>query len=220
MPSTARQYQGESAENRARARRQKLIESGFELMSASGWRHVTIDSLCQAAKLNKRYFYESFADLDALADAVVDDLASSLLSLGLAAAQSAQSAGMSTEALARHVMGSVIGWLVEDPRRARVLFSEVNHSARAMDQRKFVIRQLAHELTVFSHKYHGATQSHPIAQAGAALLIGGSIETLLSWLDDDIGMSQEELVDAVARFWVAIGNAAIATVQAGPTDHP
>jgi AcrR family transcriptional regulator len=209
MASSERPYQGESAENRVAARRRRLLNTGFELMATGGWRPVTIDSLCRRAKLNKRYFYESFADLDAVADAVVDELATTLLTIALDAANTAQAAGLATDALARAVMKVVIGWLVDDPRRARVLFSEVSDNPRAQAHRKMVIRQMAHEISVFGHAYHGAEKPEPIAQAGAALLIGGSIEALLSWLDGDVQMSLEEFIDDIAGFWVAVGTAAV-----------
>jgi AcrR family transcriptional regulator len=204
-------YQGESAANRTRARRRRLLDAGFEWMATDGWRFVTIESLCRRAKLNKRYFYESFADLDAAADAVVDELAGSLLAVGLEAAHRAQAAHMPTEVLARHVLKAVIGWLVADARRARVLFNEISDNPRAQAHRKMVIRQLANELSAFGHRFHGAQQAYPIAQAGAALLIGGSIEALLSWLDGDIDLPLDEFVDDIAGFWVAVGSAAVET---------
>lgn len=225
MPPSVRSYQGESAETRVSARRRRLLDAGFEWMAAEGWRHVTIDSLCRRARLNKRYFYESFADLDAVADAVVDELAANLLAIGLEAAHTAQKAGLTTDALARVVMKAVIGWLVGDPRRARVLFSEINDTSRAQSHRKAVIRQLAHELSAFGHAFHGAPAPQPIAQAGAALLIGGSIEALLSWLDGDIGMPLDEFIDDIAGFWVAVGSAAVTTAtlrleKTGPGKEP
>lgn len=215
MASSERPYQGESAETRVGARRRRLLDTGFELMAAEGWRLVTIDGLCRRAQLNKRYFYESFADLDAVADAVVDELAANLLAIGLAAAHSAQQAGLETEVLAREVMRMVIGWLVADPRRARVLFSEVSDNPRAVAHRKMVIRHMADELSAFGHVFHGAQEPQPIAQAGAALLIGGSIEALLSWLDGDIAMPLDEFIDDIAGFWVAVGSAAVAMATLG-----
>lgn len=111
-------------------------------MATDGWRQVTIHHLCGEAKLNKRYFYESFADLGALAAAVVDELAACLLAIGLETARNAQEAGLATEALAREVMRAVVAWLVDDERRARVLFSEVNDNPRTQAHRNNVIRQV------------------------------------------------------------------------------
>lgn len=209
MTTSSRPYQGASAQDRIGARRRRLLDAAFELMAAGRWQPTTIDRLCRRVKLNKRYFYESFANLDALADAVVDELAAGLLAVGFATAAAAQAQSLPTDALAREVMKAVLGWLVEDPRRARVLFG-AGDNPRALAHRKTVIRSLARELSAFGHAYHGAPGPQPVAQAGAALLVGGSIEALLSWLDGEIPMPFEEFVDDVAGFWVAVGTQAVA----------
>ena len=54
-------------------------------MAADEWRSATVEQLCSAAGLNKRYFYEGFADLDELASAVVDDIADEVRRATLAA---------------------------------------------------------------------------------------------------------------------------------------
>lgn len=219
MSATGRTYQGESAEQRLRARRQLLIDTCFRLMASDMWRQVSLNQLCREAGLSKRYFYESFADLVALEDAVADDLASRLMGAGFEAAQAAQDKGLSTEQLARHVMSVVVDWLLDDPLRARVLFAGVGANPRAQEKRKAVIRQLANALAVFGQEYHEAREQldakpgRAIGQAGAALLIGGSIEMLLGWLDGDIALSREELVESLSGFWVAVGSDAVAQTK-------
>lgn len=209
MPASARPYQGESAEERATARRRRLLDVCFEQMASRRWRQVTIERLCRGAGLNKRYFYESFADLDAVAATVIDELAGTLVSIGLEAAHGAQRAGLGTEALARSVMRVVLGWLVDDPRRARVLFTDVSDNPRAQSHRKAAIRQMARELSAFGHEFHGAEAPQPIAEAAAALLVGGTIEALTSWLDGDVSLSVDELAHDIAGFWVAVGASAV-----------
>ncbi len=75
MSSPVRSYLGASAADRVAGRRRRLMDVAFELMASDGWSNVTIELLCRTAKLNKRYFYESFADLEQLVAAVVDELA-------------------------------------------------------------------------------------------------------------------------------------------------
>jgi AcrR family transcriptional regulator len=211
MAARSRSYKGASTEDRVNARRRRLLNAAFACLAAGQWRHVSIDSLCRTANLNKRYFYESFANLDALAASVVDGLAAELLAIGLAAAKYEQEAGRSTDALAREVMRVVIGWLVAEPGRARVLFAEAGDGAHAQAHRKAVIRRLAHELSNFGHVYHGSAEPQPIARAAAALLIGGTIEALLGWLDNDIDLPLDAFVDDIATFWVTVGTAAVTT---------
>ena len=208
--TTARTYQGKTAEHRAQARRRLLLDTAFALMSSDGWRQVNIENLCREAKLHKRYFYESFPDLDALGAAVVDELAAQLLVIGIDGARAARQAGAETETIARDVMRALVTWLVEDRRRARVLFSEISDNPRAQAHRKSVIRQLANELSDFGHEFHGVNEPQAIARVASALLIGGSIEVLVDWLDGEITMTLDALVEDLAALWVTVGmNAAV-----------
>jgi AcrR family transcriptional regulator len=221
-PSVHRSYLGESAEARVQARRRLLIDAAFERLSTEGGlRRLSIAQLCRDANLNKRYFYESFADLDALAGAVVDDLATRLLAIGQGAAMEAIQAQMDTPTLARHVLKAVIEWLVDDPRRASLLFTVIADHPRAQAQRQDAIAKLAQGLSAFSLEYHQATEPHVIAQVGSALLVGGSIEVVLAWLEGRLPVSLDELVDDLASFWVGVGDSAIAlTKQRADADAP
>uniref|UniRef100_A0A5Q5BR17 Transcriptional regulator, TetR family n=2 Tax=unclassified Mycobacterium TaxID=2642494 RepID=A0A5Q5BR17_MYCSS len=83
-----RAYGGQSADVRRRQRRARLLDAAMDAMARNEWRTATVGKVCAAAGLNKRYFYESFADLDALAAAVVDDVAESVRTATVHAADS------------------------------------------------------------------------------------------------------------------------------------
>jgi len=214
MASTARPYQGESAENRVKVRRNQLLDTAFALMGSGGWRQVTIDNLCREAKLNKRYFYESFPDLDALAGALVDDLAAQLVDLGMRSVVEAAASGLPTDALARKVLGAVIGFLLDEPQRARVLFTEVASSPRAVAHRQAAVQTFAQTLSAYGHLHHDAQgATDPIASLAASLLIGGTIDAVLNWLDGKIAMSREQFIDDLAAMWVIAGDGAAARAK-------
>lgn len=61
-----RRYKGASADQRQAARRKQLIETAIRLYGERGYRNVGNKAVCQAAGLTDRYFYESFADSEAL----------------------------------------------------------------------------------------------------------------------------------------------------------
>ncbi|MCA9576312.1 MAG: hypothetical protein R3B40_22975 [Polyangiales bacterium] len=213
-PPIHRPYLGESAEQRVETRRKTLIDTAFaQLSDDGGWRGLSIAQLCRDAQLNKRYFYESFSDLESLAGAVVDDLAVQLLGIGSEAAIEAMSAGMDTATLARQVLGRVIGWLVEDPRRPKVLFTTMSDHPHTQAHRQETINTLAQGLSAFSLDYHHAPGPLPIAQIGSAMLIGGSAEIILGWLSGQFDMTFDELLDDVAALWVAVGDGAIAATK-------
>ena len=71
-----RSYGGIDAAERVRVRRDQFIEAALGIMADDEWRAATVAKVCQAAGLNKRYFYESFTDLDSLGAAVVEGTAS------------------------------------------------------------------------------------------------------------------------------------------------
>lgn len=215
MASTARPYQGEPAETRIQARRRQLLDTAFARMAGGGWKQITIDNLCRDAKLNKRYFYESFPDLDALAGALVDDLASQLIDLGMRTAVEAAAARVPTDALARKVLDAVIGFLLDEPQRARVLFTEVANSPRAVAHRQAAVHAFAQTLSAYGHQHHDAQGStDPIAPLAASLLIGGTIDAVLNWLDGKIPMPREQFIEDLAALWVITGDSAAARARA------
>ena len=60
----ARSYGGVSATERKLERRRRLADAALDVMAADEWRSATVEQICSAAGLNKRYFYQGFADLD------------------------------------------------------------------------------------------------------------------------------------------------------------
>src|SRR4029079_8561538 len=68
----ARNYAGLSAEERREARRERLIEGAIRAYGELGYRNTTVKAVCEAAGLTERYFYESFANSEALLVAAFD----------------------------------------------------------------------------------------------------------------------------------------------------
>ncbi|HEX4844361.1 MAG TPA: TetR/AcrR family transcriptional regulator [Limnobacter sp.] len=64
--ATGRRYRGVSNEARTAERRMKLIEAGIRVFGSTGYHSATVKGLCQEAGLTERYFYESFANAEAL----------------------------------------------------------------------------------------------------------------------------------------------------------
>lgn len=221
MSTVARPYQGESAENRIQLRRRQLLDSACVQMAMGGWKQITIDNLCREAKLNKRYFYESFQNLDALAGALVDDLAAQVIDIAMRAAGEAAAVGLPTDVMTRKVLGAVIGFLIDDPQRARVLFTEIAGSPHAIAHRQAAVQAFAQTLSVYGHLHHEANgATDPIAPLTASLLVGGSVDAVLNWLDGKIPMSREQFIDDLAAMWVIAGDGAAARAKARPNRKP
>ena len=168
----ARNYGGIGADERIRARRSQLIDAALGIMAADEWRAATVAKVCQAAGLNKRYFYESFTDLDSLAAAVVEDTARHVAESSVTAFIS--SAGQSLRDRAFHSIDAAVRGLVDDPRRARVLFDTVSASPAVLAHRVVVVQGLANVLVAHAREIHDVElEKDTLARVAPAFLSRG-----------------------------------------------
>jgi AcrR family transcriptional regulator len=87
-PQAVRDYGGVTAESRRIDRRGRLLEAGRKIWGESDASSVSVRRVCAESGLGQRYFYEHFADREALlrsiAEQVRDELFSALIATGLA----------------------------------------------------------------------------------------------------------------------------------------
>jgi len=202
-----RSYAGQSAEERRRTRRTRLLDAAMDAMCDNAWRAVTVDKLCASAGLNKRYFYENFTDLDAVAAAAVDAIAADVRTATLCAL--ADSADRPVDEQARAAMGTLVHTLVDDPRRARVLLGGVTGSPALQQHRETVMRGLTRVLVTHARAAHGVElEADPLAQVTPAFLVGGTADAILAFVDGRAKVSREQLVDSLTTLWLMAGNGA------------
>lgn len=70
--TVGRRYRGQAIEDRRAERRQRLLEAGLSVFGEAGYHGATVRSICAAAGLTERYFYESFANSEDLLCAVYE----------------------------------------------------------------------------------------------------------------------------------------------------
>ena len=183
--ATGRRWAGVSAEDRRAERRELLLGAGFELLGGEGTT-ATVRGICGHARLNPRYFYESFTDLDELVVAVYDRVVSELSEAVFRAAESAPADRVDQ---IRAGFGAMVDFVATDRRRGRVLFSAALDNAAG--------------------RRHGLpAEGDPIGRVGAAILVGGFSELLVAWLDGRIEVTRDQLVDDAAALVSALGDAA------------
>jgi AcrR family transcriptional regulator len=68
--SVVRPYRGIAASDRVASRRDALIRAGLRVFDTEGWSALSARRVCEVAGLTRRYFYESFKDLDELLAAI------------------------------------------------------------------------------------------------------------------------------------------------------
>ena len=208
MPSTHGRYGGVDASARIAARRARLIEAALQLLGSDGWPATTVRGICGEAKLTPRYFYESFADLNAILLAVFDEIAADGAAAVLRAVTAAPE---NARAKSRAAIGAFIDLLADDPRKARVLFIEAM-GTEALARRRFeTVRMFARLVAEQARSFYGVVEgADPLVELTALMLAGGLAEALLAWLDGSLEISREQLIEDCTDLFVATGEAAVA----------
>ncbi len=199
-------WAGLAPEDRRAGRRELLLDVAFELLGTEGWSGTTVRAVCQGARLNPRYFYESFEDLDALLVAVYDRL---VAQLGEEVLVAVAAAGDDARAQTRAAIDRIVGFVDDDRRRGRVLYVEALGNEALNRRRIETAHQLVSVVELAGAERHGPLpEGEHIGRLGAAVLVGGAGELVVAWLDGRIDVSREQLVDDATEVFLAIGEAA------------
>lgn len=73
-----RTYRGECLDVRRAERRDKLLAAALECFGTAGYHATSVRGICNAAGLTERYFYESFAQSEALLKALYEQLSAKI----------------------------------------------------------------------------------------------------------------------------------------------
>lgn len=189
-------YRGVSAADRAAQRRFRLLDAALTVWADSESR-TTMTAVCAEAGLSERYFYESFPGLDALLDALMNQIAAEIEETSRRAADYA---GAEPEARARASISSFVQLLLDDPRKGRVAIVESVAVPKLRQRRTQLLRHLAHQSALEAREFLGSPDRNENADETAGLLfIGGMAELITAWLDGSLPVSADEIVDAASR---------------------
>jgi AcrR family transcriptional regulator len=205
-------WAGVSPADRRAERRTLLLDAAFDLLGTEGWAGTTVRAVCQAARLNPRYFYESFDDLDALVVAVYDRLVDQLAT---EFSDAVETAADDPAAQTRAALDRIVAFVDDDRRRARLLYVEALGNEALNRRRIEAGRTLVAALEQRVIDRHGPPPpGEQIGRVAAAVLVGGTSELVLAWLDGRIDVPRDQLVDDATALFLAVGEAA-AAVAAG-----
>ncbi len=198
-----RTYAGVSGEQRRAARRAALAEAALDLVTEGGWDRVTVRAVCARARLNDRYFYESFTDRDALLLAVVDDVAQGGLQAFLRAIEESSP---ELDVRVRAVVVAVIDYFVADPRRGHLVFAA---REELRSRRQDMIRLLAGIVADQSTELLGdRAAAEPDRTLGAVTMVSGTMEVFTSWLRGEVDVGREHLEDFLVAMLLTSGDLA------------
>lgn len=194
-------YGGVPAPERRAERRRRLLDAGLDVLGSEGWQATTVRGICDRAKLNPRYFYESFSGLDELLVAVFDGIAEQALAAALAAIE--ENPG-DPEATARAAIAGFVELLTGDPRMGRVAVVEAMGSEALMRRRLDTLQQAAEIVAAYGRSLDpDRTVDDETVQLTAQMLVGGLVEALIAWFEGRLQVSRERLVEHCAAMFVA-----------------
>jgi AcrR family transcriptional regulator len=204
-------YGGVPAAQRRAERRSRLLDAGEEILGTKGWQGTTVRAVCAGARLTPRYFYESFADREALLVAVFDRIAAEAANRVLEAVNMAP---RDAAARSRAAIEAFVDFAVDDPRYARILFVEAMGSEALIRRRLDTIRLFAGLIAEQGREFFDPPQeADDLVETTAFLLAGGLAELLMAWLEGRLEVSRDRLIEDCAALFAATGEAAAAIAR-------
>ena len=198
VAAVPRPYRGVSATDRRHQRRQRLIDAGLQLFGTRGIAAVGIVDVCAEAGLTKRYFYENFASIDALAEAVFEHVTGNLVAVVAPAIE--VGAGRDP----RPALTVYTRALLSDPRVVRLLAVESQTGPLKKYRDGFPTRAV--ELW-----FDFAADDVPPPQdmrLKAYGFIGAAQQIGLAWLDGHLPLTIDEVIDQLVDMFYRISGIA------------
>jgi AcrR family transcriptional regulator len=199
----ARPYRGASPSERVGERRRRLVDAGIDLFGTIGYGAATIEHVCARAGLSKRYFYESFPDLEALLLACYQRCANEIHDAMVTAVAEAP------ETVAAQLRAALVSYFTAidaDQRRARITLLEILGVSGAVDEayaaqtERFANSVQALAGDTFSTSRLPKPQLHIIAEG----IIGAITTIAAQWLLDHRRRPRTQIIDAAYVLVIAI----------------
>ncbi|WP_329361753.1 TetR/AcrR family transcriptional regulator [Streptomyces sp. NBC_00669] len=197
--STRGTYLGQTREERATDRHERLMKAAFELFAARSYDDVTVADVCAHAKVAKRYFYDHFTDRGALLTAVHQERNEWLLA-GVEAAVPRQPAAL--QDLLRPMMTALTTMLAADPSSARVIYL---NAPRMELRRRDVLREDAKRFGTFVTTTLRREPRDLLRHHRAMIALAAGIsEVIIEWLDEGMPDDPHTLADHLTGLATAL----------------
>ncbi|MBP0459004.1 TetR/AcrR family transcriptional regulator [Streptomyces montanisoli] len=200
IPPLVRPYRGTPAQDRVAQRREALLDAALHVFDADGWSGVSARRVCDEAGLTRRYFYESFEDVDALMGALFEEITGEVR----AAVRTVVAAADAPPAdLARRAVSRGLDVLMAVPAKGRFVASAQSaggavaaHRARALDdlasivERGFIAEHVDAAPPLGAAPPVGSGQ----ARVAAVAVVGAVLRIIDSWLGGELDVTRDEAV--------------------------
>ena len=204
-----RSYRGQSQEQRRAERRSRLMAGAIAVYGERGYHQATVKAVCESAGLTERYFYESFANSEAL---LIDSYNAVTYSVLGEILRAGEAAGRGQVARARAMLHAYFAALQREPQSARVFLVEIRGVSRAVDQAfdaslRAIGREVARVLA-------SDAADDELLQAG---VIGGVIHIAMRWIEDGYQPPIERAVETALRLGTALATSPRARTRRAAT---
>jgi AcrR family transcriptional regulator len=189
-----RPYRGVSAPDRVAARRQRLLAAGLELFGTRGIAAVGVGDVCAEAGLTKRYFYESFPSIEALAEAVFDEVRTGIQ----ARVGPAIVAGGAGDA--RPAIDCWVRAITEDPRVLRLLAFETSKGPLARHRDGMATRAVEAWFALVG----GQVEDPDRTRLRAYAFVGASTQIGLACANGELHLTVEELIEELVGLFQSL----------------
>jgi AcrR family transcriptional regulator len=193
---SGRGWAGTTLAGRRAERRRRLLDAGLDLLGRNGSAAVTVRSVCRTAQLTDRYFYENFADRDALLLAVFDGVAYEAGQVLIDAV--ARAAAADDETVARAAVDGFLDHITGDPRKGRVLLLEPL-TDQALGARSVALSPVFAQII----RAQLDTADETEAQLTATAIVGAMANLFIRWLDGSLSVDRDALSEYCVRLLAA-----------------
>ena len=210
--TTTRKLGGKTGEERRAERWTQLIRAAVRVYGETGYRNATVRSVCEAAGLTERYFYESFVNSEDLLCACFQEGADELL---LKVRRAGLQTGGSASDRIRAGVLVYLNHLKDYPASARVFLIEMSSvSARAdalvsASLDRFGVL-LVDFLTVGAADY---TDPPPLLVRGA---IGGGLQVAQAWISSGYAEPIKTVAGIILQLYGLVAACVTGDEPAGP----
>lgn len=193
-----RDYGGVSADDRREERRSRLVAAGRHIWGESGVGDVTVRGTARQAGLAYRYFYEHFANRDALIIAVAEQVRDELVATLI---ESSAGVHGGTEKQLRAALRAFLSAVADDPQMFRIMTSD-DAGVEGLDRRLRESLDLVAEIVVANlTEVSGASETE--LRRSARFAVGGVYRLVETWLDER-DVDADELADSCTELAMSV----------------
>lgn len=203
-----RTYGGRSVIDRQADRRRRFLDAALAEFGESGYAASSVTSICKAAGLSRRQFYEIFDDRESLLMAAYDEIQSAARTAvieALAGVESTDRKDLATAAMRAYVESVAV-----DPRRAEVSFVQIVGVSPVVEQHRLDVRDEWTTYFVAAMAQFTGREAAPRMRSLGTAFVGALTAVIHEWsfsaaagASDSTSAQLEAIVELLADMLVA-----------------